>query len=300
MANIELRALQYFVAVAEELNFGRAADRLQIAQPPLSRQIQKLEKDLGVDLLDRLNRRTQLTAAGQTLLQEARLILRQVEQGIAATQRAGRGETGRFVVGFEGSFSYDIMPRAIKVFQEQYPTVELIVQEMTTGEQEQALLARQIDLGFVVLPIDDSDLSIETVWREKLVLVLPESHPMATQPEIKVTDLSNESIIAGPHEKGCGLFIHILRIFAEAGFSPKIVQITHEIQMLLGFVAAGLGISLLPATNQFFQRPGVIYRQLPLSSPDVELAIAWKSDNSSPILQHFIAQVRGICRQNNG
>jgi len=294
MATIELRTLQYFVAVAEELNFGRAANRLQIAQPPLSRQIQRLERELGVELFQRLNRRIELTPAGRVLLQEAQLILAQVD----ITQRAGRGETGQLIVGFEGSFSYDIMPRAIKAFQDQYPEVELTVHEMTTGKQEQALLEKQIDLGFIVLPIDDPALSVETVLREKLVLVVPETHSLATQTDVKMADLDGEALIVGPHEKGCGLYLQILQSFAEAGVHPRIVQSTREIQMLLGFVAAGLGISLLPAANQYFQRPGVVYRSLPLPMPEIELAIAWRSENPSPILQHFLALVRNLVVQN--
>lgn len=298
MATIELRTLQYFVAVAEELNFGRAASRLQIAQPPLSRQIQRLERELGVELFQRLNRRIELTPAGRVLFQEAQLILAQVEEAIAITQRAGRGETGQLTIGFEGSFSYDIMPRAIKAFQDQYPEVELTVHEMTTGKQEQALLEKQIDLGFIVLPIDDSALSVETVLREKLVLVVPETHPLATQTQVGMADLDGEALVVGPYEKGCGLYLQILQSFAETGVHPRIVQSTREIQMLLGFVAAGLGISLLPAASQYFQRPGVVYRSLPLPVPEIELAIAWRSENPSPILQHFLALVRNLAVQN--
>jgi DNA-binding transcriptional LysR family regulator len=298
MANIELRSLKYFVVVAEELNFGRAANRLQIAQPPLSRQIQRLERELGVELFERLNRRIQLTPAGHVLLQEARQLLLQVEQVISLTQKAGRGEVGQLVVGFEGSFSYDIVPFSFKAFQAQYPDVTLVVHEMTTGNQQQALLENQIDIGFVVPPIDNTQLSVETVLREKFVLAVPEAHPLATQSEVRIHNLVNEPFVMGPHEKQCGLYLQVLRICEEAGFSPIIVQETNEIQMLLGFVAAGLGISLLPASVRSFQRSGIAYCDLHPPVPEIELAIAWKTEHPSLVLQRFLAVVRDFSTQN--
>jgi len=150
---MELRQLQYFLAVAEELNFGRAAARLQIAQPPLSRQIRQLEQELGVELFRRTKRRVELTEAGRLFLEEARQILSQVEQGVRVAQRASRGEIGRLVVGFEGSSTYDVIPVSLKVYRERFPEVDLVVYAMTTEEQIQALLENRIGIGFVVSPL---------------------------------------------------------------------------------------------------------------------------------------------------
>lgn len=298
MANVELRYLQYFVAVAEELNFGRAANRLQIAQPPLSRQIRRLERELGVELLRRSSRRVELTAAGQAFLEESRRILAQVEQAVLVAQRASRGEIGRLVVGFEGSFSYDVLPFSLKAYQEQFPDVELVVQEMTTIVQGQVLEARGIEIGFIVPPLDNPQLITETVWREHLVLVVSETNPLAVQPEVRLLDLANEPFVAGSYEHGCGLFVQVVQICRQAGFNPTIVQETNEIQMLLGFIAAGMGISLLPASVRHYQRPGVVYRTLQPPAPEIELAIVWQQNNSSPVLQRFINMVREFVRQN--
>ena len=161
MANIELRYLQYFLAVAAELNFGRAAERLNIAQPPLSRQIRRLESELGVELFYRTKRRVELTEAGKVFLEEARQILSQVEKSVQVAQRASRGEIGRLVVGFEGSSAYDVVPLSLKVYRERFPEVDLVVYGMTTAEQVQALHQAQIGVGFIVPPLKGKDKELK-------------------------------------------------------------------------------------------------------------------------------------------
>ena len=185
---MEFRQLQYFLAVAEELNFSRAAKRLNMAQPPLTRQIHQLEQELGVELFYRTKRRVELTDAGRLFLEESLRILEQVEQGVRVAQRASRGEIGRLVVAFEGSSAYDIVPTSLKTYRERFPGVELIVLGMTTGEQVQALHAGHIGAGFLVPPlrVKDKELVIEAVLQEPLVLALPETHPLASQPRVRV------------------------------------------------------------------------------------------------------------------
>lgn len=293
---MELRQLQYFLAVAEELNFGRAAARLGIAQPPLSRQIRQLEQELGVELFRRTKRRVELTEVGRVFLEEARQILSQVEQGVRVAQRASRGEIGRLVVGFEGSSTYDVIPVSLKVYRERFPEVELVVYAMTTEEQIQALLENRIGIGFVVSPLNDKRLAIEIILREALILAIPESHPLVARNEVRVRELEGESFIMFQRNRGCGLYDQAIAVCQRAGFSPRVIQEADEMQVMLGFVAAGLGITLLSASVQQFQRPGVVYRTLQPSTPKVTLALAWRRDDPSAVLQAFIEVVRECTR----
>lgn len=289
---MELRQIQYFLAVAEELNFGRAAERLQIAQPPLSRQIRAFEDELGVELFRRTKRRVELTEAGRAFLEEARQILAQVEQGVQVAQRASRGEIGRLVVGFEGSSTYDVIPMSLKVYRERFPDVDLVVYAMTTEEQLQALLEGRIGIGFVVSPNNNSKLVIEVILREPLLVALPENHPLATRSQVRVRELASEPFITFQRNRGCGLYDQAIAVCRRAGFSPIVIQEADEMQVMLGFVAAGLGIALLSASVQHFQRPGVVYRTLQPSTSKVTLAIAWQRDDSSAVLQAFIEVIR--------
>lgn len=289
---MELRQIQYFLAVAEELNFSRAAEQLQIAQPPLSRQIRQLEDELGVELFRRTKRRVELTEAGRAFLEEARQILAQVKQGVQVAQRASRGEIGRLVVGFEGSSTYDVIPMSLKVYRERFPHVDLVVYAMTTEEQIQALLENRIGIGFVVSPLNDKRLAIEIILREALILAIPESHPLVARNEVRVQELEGESFIMFQRNRGCGLYDQVIAVCQRAGFSPRVIQEADEMQVMLGFVAAGLGITLLSASVEQFQRPGVVYRTLQPSTPKVALALAWRRDDPSTVLQAFIEVVR--------
>lgn len=289
---MELRQLQYFLVVAEELNFSRAAARLQMSQPPLSRQILQLEQEIGIELFRRTKRRVELTDAGKVFLAETRQILSQVEQSVQLAQRANRGEIGRLVVGFEGSSTYDVIPMSLKVYRERFPEVDLIVYAMTTEEQIQALLENRISIGFVVSPLNDKKLTIEIILREALILAICESHSLVRRNEVRVKELEGESFIMFQRNRGCGLYDQVIAVCQRAGFSPRVIQEADEMQVILGFVAAGLGITLLSASVQQFQRPGVVYRTLRPSTPKVNLALAWRRDDPSAVLQAFIEVVR--------
>lgn len=296
--NIELRHLHYFIAVAEELNFGRAAERLHIAQPPLTRQIHQLEKELGVELFHRTTRRIELTEAGQVYLPEARRVLAQVQEGATLAQLASRGEVGRLMVGFEGSSAYDIVPLAVKAFREKFPRVSLIVREMTTGDQVRALHEGHLGLGFVVPPLSDTrDLMVETVLREPLIVAMPHDHPQSHQSAVDLADLKDETFIVCPRHHKCGLYDHLISICRQRGFSPRLTQETHEVQSILGFVAAGLGVALLPASVKHLQRSQVVYRTLQPLTEELELAIAWRRENPSPMMPVFLEIVREYAHQ---
>ncbi|MEO1145248.1 MAG: LysR substrate-binding domain-containing protein [Cyanobacteria bacterium J06638_22] len=296
MSDIELRQLRYFVAVAEELNFTRAAERLQIAQPPLSRQIQALEKALGVELLERSQRRVQLTPAGNVFLEECHRLLAQLDVSVDRTQRTARGETGQLRIGFEGSSQNDLLVQAVRVFHTQFPEVELVLQELSSGEQGEALRRHQIGLGFLDPSLPMEDLSVDVLRSEPLVAVLAETHALADQSHVALSQLADDTWITGSRKAYCGLLIQILNACRQAGFTPRIGHETNDMQMLLGFVAAGLGVTLLPASMQKSPYHGVVYRLLAPPVPKVELAIARHPDNRSPVLKAFLQVVRDLPR----
>jgi DNA-binding transcriptional LysR family regulator len=296
--NIELRHLRYFLAVAEELNFGRAAQRLNITQPSLSRQIQNLEKQLDIILFERNQRQIQLTASGQIFLVEVEQILARFDQGIRVAKRASRGEIGRLTVGFQGSSVYDIIPISIKLFRDAFPKVEIIMQHMTTSEQVMAMVENNLDVGFVIPPIADADLEVEILLQEPVVLALPENHPLAIQAEISITALAEEPLVLASHDRGCGLHEQIFDIYQKAGLRPNVVCAAREMQVMLGFVAAGIGIALLPSHVKNFHRTNVVYRVLIPEAPIAGLAIAWKSKNISPVLSAFLEIVRNSSKEN--
>lgn len=296
--DIELRHLHYFIAVAEELNFGRAAERLHIAQPPLTRQIQQLEQILGVKLFYRTTRRIELTEAGQVYLAEARRVLTRVQEGVVLARAASRGEVGRLVVGFEGSSAYDIVPLTVKAFREQAPQIALIVREMTTGDQSKALQEGDINVGFVVPPLVDAhDLLIETILREPLIVALPQNHPQAQQDTIDLTTLKDQTFVVCPRRYKCGLYDHIIAVCRQKGFSPKFTQETNEVQSILGFVAAELGVALLPSSIKHLQRSQVVYRKLQPPVDELELAIARRREDPSLTVNKFFQTVRNVATQ---
>ncbi|MBV9228842.1 MAG: LysR family transcriptional regulator, partial [Chloroflexi bacterium] len=203
---MELRHLQYFVAVAETLNFSRAAERLCMAQPPLSQQIQRLEEEVGAQLFYRTKRSVRLTEAGQLFLQEAYRTLSQAEHAIQTARRAGKGEIGRLAIGFVGSSAYGFLPTVIRTFRERFPDVELTLREITTVEQVQALHEDRIQVGFLRLPVSADNIEYEPVQREPFFLVISAKHPLASLPEIPLHALEYEPFIFVPHALAPGLY----------------------------------------------------------------------------------------------
>lgn len=292
---MELRHLRYFIAVAEELHFSRAAERLHIAQPPLSQQIQQLETELGVELFHRKTKRqVQLTEAGKVFLQEAYRLLAQLEQGIELTRRTGRGETGELRVGFISSVTYDVLPAILQAFRQQFPGVELVLQELTTAEQEKALQNHRIQVGFVHLPLEDDSFASECIQQENLVVALPANHPLAKQEKIAVRSLAEELFILFPRHLGMGLYDKIMALCEQGNFTPKVAQEAIQMQTIIGLVSAGMGIAIVPACLQNLQRQGVVYRAIAQTTPLVETAVVWKAEEITPVLRQFLTVVRKI------
>lgn len=244
---MELRHLRYFIAVAEELHFSKAAERLHIAQPPLSQQIQQLEAELGVELFQRKTKRqVQLTEAGQVFLQEAYQLFAQLSKAIDLTQRTGRGEKGQLRVGFTSLVTYDLLPVILRRFREQFLEVELVLQELTTTQQEQALFNRRIHVGFAHPPLEDNTLNQECIQQEGLIVALLETHFLARQENISVRELKDENFIMFPRHLGPGLYDQIVSLCQQGNFSPKVTQEAIQMQTIIGLVSAGMGIASKP------------------------------------------------------
>ena len=292
---MELRHLRYFVAVAEELHFGRAAERLHIAQPPLSQQIKQLEAELGVQLLDRTTRKVELTPAGARYLERARTILGQVDAAGDEAGRIAEGEVGRVAIGFTGSATYQMLPTLARALHQDLPGIELELRgEMLTPMQVAALLDGSLDLGLLRPPVRDPDLEVRVLRREPLVAVLPESHPLAGGDHIELADLRDEPFISYPSHQRSVVYESVFDACQRAGFTPSRVQEVGETSTLVSFVAAGLGVALVPASVQHLHITGATYRPLAGTTGEVELAIAQRRADENPALVRVRSRIHTL------
>ena len=292
---MELRHLRYFIAVAEELHFGRAAKRLGISQPPLSQQIKLLEEEIDVNLLKRTKRQVLLTPAGEVFLGEARKSIAQAEHAIRAAQRTARGEIGHLAVGFVSSAVYGKVPYIFNLMRRRYPGVSLILQDLTSEEQVAALKLNRIDVGLVRPPVVDAEsLIMQVIWSEALMVALPEGNPLTRKKEIGIEELADESFIQIPRHVAPGFYDQCIRICARAGFSPKIVQEARTTPTIVSLIAGGMGVSILPASLLSLQRSGVVYRSLKMPAPTTDMAVVWRPEDESPTLRSFLEIVREV------
>ncbi len=293
---IELRHLRYFVAVAEELHFGRAARKLGITQPPLSLQIQRLETNLGVVLFERTNRRVELTAAGRTLLEESRHLIADFTSAADAARRAARGETGSLTVAFAASVMFLALPRIIQTFRQQFPHVRLELRELPTGPQIAALRTGELDIGFLRQPPRDVEIVTELMMKERLVLAISKRHELAKHKRLKLIDVGNEDFVLFPRDLAPGLYAHVLAVCAEAGVHPRIVQTSRELYTTISLVEAGLGVTIVPASVQQMGWRGVRYYPIDSPSAVTRIDAAWRADNQSIILPAFLEISRAMAR----
>jgi len=289
---VELRQLRYFVAVAEELHFRRAAARLHISQPPLSRQITQLEEELGSRLLERTRRRVELTAAGAAFLRDARAMLAELDVAVAAVRRIETGQAGVLRVNFVGSALLSILPGIVQRFRAGRPHVEIELRERSTVEQLRALSAGVIDVGLVRPPIDaETGLRTEVVVRERTVAAIPSGHPLARLRRVPLRRLAAEPLVLFPREQAPGFHDLLTGQLAATGTSPQVVQYAPEMLTIIGLVAAGIGVSPVPASVARLTLDGVTYR--PLSgAPDTELLAATRTEDASPLVRAFVADAR--------
>ncbi len=289
---MELRHLRYFVAVAEELHFTRAAERLHIGQPPLSQQIQMLEEEVGAKLLDRSRRWVRLTEAGRLFLEDARRILALSAEAAETARQAERGELGRLRIGFTASTPLtEVFNKAVNAYRKQFPAVTLSLTEMPTLRQVEALRDRSIDLGFIRPPEVElpHSVTIETLRHDPLVLVTPVNHPLARRPSVSIADLADFAFVAFRPEAGTGLQPQVLRLCREAGFEPKIALQAGEGSTIIGLVAAGCGISILPESFTGMRVKGVSYRRLADPGAVTQLMLARRNGEQMPLVDAFFA-----------
>ena len=288
---MELRPLRYFVVLAEELHFGRAAERLGIAQPALSQQIQRLEQELGLSLFERTRRRVRLTLPGTRFLEGARTTLAEANLAVRAAQQAARGETGNLAVGFVTSALYGVFPDVIRLFRQRYPDIHLVLNEMPIVRQTEELLSGRIQVSFLRRPLDEQGLIVRTISKEPWVVALPQAHRLAKARHITLRSLSKDQFILFPRELAPSLYDQVISMYLEAGFSPRIA-LEAQMQAIVSLVAAGIGVALVPSSLENLRRKGLVYRPLAGSAPKAELAVAWQKENSSAILQSFLGVVR--------
>jgi DNA-binding transcriptional LysR family regulator len=289
---MELRHLRYFVAVAEELHFGRAARRLHIAQPPLSQQIRRLEAELGTELLRRNRRRVELTEPGRLLLEGARPLLADADGLERLVRRAAGGEVGRLAVAYVGSATYRALPVLVRAFRERLPDVDLVLSERTTTPQVAALRARQVDAGIVRPPVADEGLLLEPLVAEALVAAVSDGHRLAAGARVAVAALADEPFVLFPRHVGTGLYDDVADVCRAAGFVPRVVQEAGDMQTIVSLVAAGVGVSLVPASVTALRLPGVAYRELDGPNATLALALATRRDDASPLVARFRAIAR--------
>ncbi|MCS0589766.1 LysR family transcriptional regulator [Massilia norwichensis] len=294
--NLELRQLRYFVTVAEELHFGRAAARLHMTQPPLSQAIAALEELLEAPLFVRNRRTVELAPAGSALLPEARRLLAEADALPALARRAAAGEAGRLALAFVTSADYSVLPPFLRRYSERYPAVHLNLLEATSDVQVEELLRGRVDAGLLIPPLPDKaegELDYMKVLEEPLILCAPAGlEALTNQAPVRLQDLPRLPLIIFPREISPALHDAILSCFRAAGITPTIGQLAIQMQTIVSLVSSGMGLALVPQSVSNLMRPGVEYRALADPTPLVETGIAWRRDNPSPVLQGFLELLR--------
>jgi len=279
------------VAVAEELHFRRAAARLHMSQPPLSQQIRLLEEELGCRLLVRTRRRVELTPAGEAFLRDARIVLADLDAAVATARRIDAGQTGRLRISFVGSALVSLLPGIVQRFRDARPDVEVQLRERSTVEQVDALAGGAVDVGLLPLPIDETGLRVEALMRERMIAALPAGHPLARLRRISLARLAHEPFVLFPRAQAPGFHDRIITSLTATGSPPRVVQEAAEMQTIVGLVATGIGVSLVPASVEHLALQGVAYRPV-TGGPSVDLAAVTRADEESPVVAAFLAIAR--------
>lgn len=296
---MDYRQFRYFIAVAEELSFTRAAKRLNISQPPLSVQIKALEDEVGASLFARNRRKVNLTPAGELLLENARKAIGHLEHTANMVRRAGLGQTGVIRLAFTGSVPMrEAFARLLRTFRQSYPDVRFELQHMATGRQFEALAQDQIDIGILRPPASlarDRSITQIPIWRERLMLFLPVDHPLAaSRAPVKMADLIDQAFVGVASSLGCGMQDHLITLCSGAGFVPRLEQEARELSTVLGLVAAGIGIAILPECYSGMTGSSVVSLRIASEEAESRLVLALKADNTSPLLRRFVDVACGL------
>jgi DNA-binding transcriptional LysR family regulator len=291
--SIDLKQLKYFLAVAEEKSFSRAAERLHISQPPLSQQIMKLESELGVKLFARTTRTFELTVAGKALMSEAADLLGRMRMTIDTIRQIDRGEVGRLRVGIVGSAMWGPIPSLLEEFQTKFPRVTWTLHEMGPTLQYEALRAKQVDVGFWREPkleedvLKSDNLRQELCFRENVCVAINEHHPLAKQDAVELMDIAAEPMLTLALDKS-SFPRYLMQCCVKAGFQPNIAQEATEPQTLLAMVGAGLGVALMPETTSRIGWPGVVFVPIRTDPPSANLYITYTTQDDAPVVRAFL------------
>ena len=289
--------LRYFIAVAEQLHFGRAAHSLHISQPPLSRAIRALERNLGADLFVRTRRRVELTPEGARLLVEARRTLQQLGQAAAELRGMVAGERGRLRLGFVSLADYGVLPNLLKAYKAARPGVALALREMLSPDQATALEAGELDFGLLLPPVAGADLEHVVVQRERFVVALPSRHRLArARGRVAMGELAEESFVMAPREIAPGLHDVVAELARRAGFAPRVAQEAIQMQTVVSLVSSGMGVAVVPASVANLGRRGVVYRDIADPHPSLDLWLAWRGGPLGAAAREFILHARRIAR----
>lgn len=290
---MELRQLKYFIAVAEELHFGRAAERCHIAQPPLSQQVKRLEEELGVTLLERTSRHVALTPEGKEFLVRCRDIRDRLEEAVICVQDMAKGLEGQLRVGFIGPASLSKLPAAIRAFRDANPNIRLDFSAKSTTEQLPMLRGDRLDVAFVRLfGHDITGLKSMVFLREPYVLAFPEGHRFAEQDRVSIDQLEGEPIIFNQRIAQPALYRSLMGSFHKAGFMPNIVQEVNTEQSTIALVSTGLGSALVPASSAGDKRAGVVFRPLDGDLPQWEISALWKEKHETALFKKFFDVIK--------
>jgi DNA-binding transcriptional LysR family regulator len=285
---MELRQLRYFLAVAEELSFTRAAALLHISQPPVSRQIMLLEAEIGTPLFERSKQYVRLTTAGQHFYEQARALVAAAHAAVVSTRRVAAGQVGKISLGLGGTAAY-LFPDALALFRRRHPEVELVLNPLNLAYHQAALIEGRIDVGLVVLPVSEDELETRKLTRMRLLAALPADHALAARRRLSLRDLADQDFVMVPWAKGRGFGRLALQACRRAGFAPNVVQEAEPMESVLGMVAAGAGVALVPETMEHVHGRKVAYRPIKEDYAAADIAIAWRKGDASPILRAFLA-----------
>jgi len=289
---MELRHLQYFLAVAEELHFGRAAKRLHVSQPPLSRQIRQLEEEIGVLLFKRTKRKVALTNAGRIFSDEARLILQQVEEAATLARDAGPNPQNRLMVAYSPHNAH-IALRTLFTFSKRYPDIHVLLRSLATALQVDAILVGRVDIGFLTLPAYSEELTIETIQRDHLVVVMSKNHPLASRRTIPIRALADETLILYPRHLNAKRHDLITGMCRRSGFSPRIIHEVDSIDITMELVSKGFGVSVMRPPFFDILKAGVVLRNLQ-HAPLLETAIVYRRSSRSSVVDDFVSVAKDV------
>ncbi|WP_203427166.1 LysR family transcriptional regulator [Sinorhizobium sp. BG8] len=290
---IETRLLRQFVVVAEELHFSRAANRLNMAQPPLSQAIKRLEEEVGARLFERDNRNVTLTGAGHDFLVTARKLLGELEEGVENARRIASGVAGRLSVSFIDTAHLEFLPPILRSFRQAFPDVELDLREGTTAQQIELLQSGEMDVGFMRWPgTPVTGLVFQRVQSEPVLVALPTGHTHAAAPQVPLAALADENFIASPRSEGLGFHDQMVGLCRSAGYSPRIVQFANQMQTIASLVAAGIGVALVPGSLAAIRRDNVVFRSIEVDAPEhelhIDLVLCRRAEKRGAVLDRFL------------